>query len=89
MASNKTKKMHVRHYIYVWQWPVRAFHWINAIAIVVLCVTGFLIGNPIAFQSSAEASSQYWFGTVRFIHFLTAYVWVAIALLRIYWGFVG
>ena len=58
MASGKTRKMHVRHYIYVWQWPVRAFHWINAIAIVVLAVTGYLIGDPIAFQSSAEASGS-------------------------------
>lgn len=89
MASNRTKKEHTRHYIYVWQWPVRLFHWINAIAIVVLCATGYLIGDPIAIQSGAEAWSQYWFGTVRFIHFLTAYIWVAIAVLRIYWGFVG
>jgi Ni/Fe-hydrogenase 1 B-type cytochrome subunit len=73
----------------VWQWPVRAFHWINAICITVLCVTGYLMGNPIAIQSGAEAWNQYWFGTVRFIHFLTAYVWVAVAVLRVYWGFVG
>ena len=33
--------------IYVWELPVRAYHWINAIALVALCVTGYLIGAPI------------------------------------------
>jgi Ni/Fe-hydrogenase 1 B-type cytochrome subunit len=29
--------------VYVWEMPVRAYHWINAIALTLLCVTGFLI----------------------------------------------
>ena len=33
--------------VYVWELPVRAYHWINAIALVALCITGYLIGNPI------------------------------------------
>lgn len=32
--------------VYVWELPVRIFHWVNATAIVVLCVTGYIIGNP-------------------------------------------
>jgi Ni/Fe-hydrogenase 1 B-type cytochrome subunit len=79
----------LRYYVYVWEFPVRLFHWLNALCVVVLAVTGYLIGNPLAVQSSAEASQMYWFGTVRFIHFLTAWIWIAVAILRVYWGFVG
>jgi Ni/Fe-hydrogenase 1 B-type cytochrome subunit len=75
--------------VYVWQLAVRFFHWINALCIVVLGVTGYLIGNPIAFQSSSEPWSGYWFGTVRFVHFSVAYLLIFNFLFRIYWGFVG
>jgi Ni/Fe-hydrogenase 1 B-type cytochrome subunit len=75
--------------VYVWELPVRAYHWINAIALVALCVTGYLIGAPIRAFYAAEAYQQYWFGWVRFIHFLAAFVYVFNFLARLYWGFVG
>jgi Ni/Fe-hydrogenase 1 B-type cytochrome subunit len=75
--------------VYVWEWPVRLFHWVNALCVVVLAITGYLIGRPLAFASSAEAYQQYWFGTARFLHFTFAYIWVFNSLVRIYWGFVG
>jgi Ni/Fe-hydrogenase 1 B-type cytochrome subunit len=74
---------------YVWQLPVRFYHWINAICIVVLSVTGYLIGRPIAITSGAEASFSYWFGTVRFIHFVFAFIFFFNFAYRIYWGFAG
>jgi Ni/Fe-hydrogenase 1 B-type cytochrome subunit len=75
--------------VYVWQLPVRFYHWINALCIVVLSVTGYLIGRPLAITSGAEASFSYWFGTVRFIHFVTAFIFFFNFVYRIYWGFVG
>ncbi len=75
--------------VYVWQRPVRIYHWVNAACVFVLAVTGYLIGNPLAIHSSSEAYQQYWFGTVRFIHFATAYIFVFNYIFRIYWGFVG
>ncbi|HFE63460.1 Ni/Fe-hydrogenase, b-type cytochrome subunit [candidate division KSB1 bacterium 4484_188] len=75
--------------VYVWQIPVRVYHWVNAACVLVLAVTGYLIGKPLAIHSSAEASKQYWFGTIRFIHFATAYIFLFNYLFRIYWGFVG
>lgn len=75
--------------VYVWQLPVRFYHWLNALCVVVLGVTGYLIGNPLAISYSTEAYQQYWFGTVRFIHFVTAFVFFFNFLVRIYWGFVG
>lgn len=75
--------------IYVWELPVRIYHWLNVLAVVTLCITGYLIGSPLAIQSSAEASFSYWFGTIRFIHFVAAFVFFFNFLFRIYWGFVG
>ena len=75
--------------LYVWQFPVRLYHWINALCVGVLIVTGFLIGSPPAVDYSGEAYQQYWFGVVRFTHFVTAFVFFFNTLFRIYWGFVG
>jgi len=75
--------------VYVWEFPVRLYHWVNALCVVVLCVTGYLIGKPLAITYSSEAYQQYWFGTVRFLHFVTAFVFFFNFLVRIYWGFVG
>lgn len=75
--------------IYVWQLPVRFYHWINAACVVVLSATGYFIGWPLALQTSGEASFSYWFGTIRFIHFVTAFVFFFNFVYRIYWGFVG
>lgn len=74
---------------YVWELPVRVYHWLNALCIVILTATGFIMANPPAIVSASEASFSYWFGIVRFIHFLTAYVFVINFAVRIYWGFVG
>ena len=75
--------------VFVWELPVRVYHWVNALAIFVLIVTGFIIGDPPAIQSGAEASHRYWFGVTRFIHFVAAYVFLFNFIFRIYWGFVG
>jgi len=75
--------------VYVWEFPVRLYHWVNAACVVALGVTGYLIGNPLAISYSSEAYQQYWFGWVRFIHFVTAFVFFFNFLTRIYWGFVG
>lgn len=74
---------------YVWEFPIRAFHWINFVCILGLVITGFLIGSPPAILSELEASEQFWFGQIRMIHFILAYVWVFNFIFRIYWGFQG
>jgi Ni/Fe-hydrogenase 1 B-type cytochrome subunit len=84
-----THSTHLLKEEYVWQLPVRLYHWINALCVVVLAITGYLIGRPIAIVNGAEASFSYWFGTVRFIHFVTAFVFFFNFAFRIYWGFVG
>ena len=74
--------------VYVYEAPVRAWHWLNALAITVLAVTGYFIGSPLP-STPGEASSQFLMGYIRFVHFAAGYV-LAIGLLgRVYWAFVG
>lgn len=75
--------------VFVWQLPVRYYHWLNALCILALIGTGFIIGDPPAIMSGQEAYSHYWFGTTRFIHFVAAYIFFFNFAFRIYWGFVG
>lgn len=75
--------------VHVWELPVRFYHWINALCIVILSITGYLIGSPLAVASGTEAYFNYWFGTVRFIHFVAAFVFFFNFVFRIYWGFAG
>ena len=85
----ETTKPAEYYQVYVWQLPVRIYHWVNALCILVLSLTGYFIGEPLAIHSSTEASFQYWFGRVRFLHFVFAYIFFFNFVFRIYWGFVG
>ncbi|MFO1274000.1 MAG: Ni/Fe-hydrogenase, b-type cytochrome subunit [Rubrivivax sp.] len=74
--------------VYVYQAPVRLWHWVNALAITVLAVTGYFIGSPLP-SVPGEASANFLMGYIRFVHFAAGYV-LAIGLAgRIYWAFVG
>jgi len=76
--------------IYVWELPVRIFHWVNALGLFLLIISGWLIGHPFTVgDTSVEPWGQYRFGWVRFTHFAAAYVVFFVFLLRLYWGFVG
>ncbi|OGD24987.1 MAG: Ni/Fe-hydrogenase, b-type cytochrome subunit [Candidatus Aminicenantes bacterium RBG_13_59_9] len=75
--------------VYVWDLPMRFHHWLNALCVFGLGVTGFFIGRPVSIASSADASSQYLFGWLRFAHFVFAYVFFFNFLGRLYWGFAG
>ena len=75
-------------WIYLWGWPIRTMHWAAALSLVVLVVTGFYIGKPY-FVTSGEASSHFLMGWMRFLHFAAAGVFVATAIIRVYWLFAG
>jgi len=89
MATIVSKKVHHLRRVYVWELPVRFYHWINALVILALIVTGFYIADPLAVQSSREASHRFTMGWVKTIHFIAAYLFFFNFLFRIYWGFVG
>ncbi|MGY0195145.1 Ni/Fe-hydrogenase, b-type cytochrome subunit [Leptothrix sp. BB-4] len=74
--------------VYVYEAPVRLWHWVNALAITVLAVTGYFIGRPLP-TVAGEASDHFVMGYIRFAHFAAGYV-LAVGLLgRIYWAIVG
>jgi Ni/Fe-hydrogenase 1 B-type cytochrome subunit len=74
--------------VYVYEAPVRLWHWLNALAITVLAITGYFIGSPLP-SMPGEASAHFVMGYIRFAHFAAGYV-LAVGLLgRIYWGIVG
>jgi len=73
---------------YVYEAPVRLWHWINALAITVLAVSGYLIGSPPP-SLQGEASQHFLFGYIRFAHFAAAYIFAVGLAGRIYWACVG
>ncbi len=74
--------------VYVWEIPVRVFHWLHVASIVVLAFTGYYIGNPFIIVPS-DPSLTYTMGVIRAIHFVAAFVMGLGFLLRVYWFFVG
>lgn len=73
---------------YVWEAPVRLWHWLMALAMVVLMVTGYFIGSPLP-SVGGEAIDSYILGYIRFAHFSAAYVFAILFLGRLYWAFAG
>jgi len=71
---------------YIWELPVRWCHWINVMCIVLLSVTGFFIGTPVSFGTSA---SDFTMGWIRFIHFTAAYLFSVSVISRVIWSFIG
>lgn len=74
--------------VYVYEAPLRLWHWVNALAITVLAITGYFIGKPLP-ALSGDTSAQFLMGWIRFLHFSAAYVFAIGFLGRIYWAIVG
>jgi len=74
--------------VYVYEAPVRLWHWVNATAIVVLCITGYFIAFPLP-SLSGEASDHFLMGYIRFAHFSAGYIFMIGFLFRCYWAIVG
>lgn len=74
--------------VYVYEAPVRLWHWVNALSITVLAVTGYFIGSPLP-TMPGEASANFLMGYIRFAHFAAGYVFAVGLLGRLYWAIVG
>ncbi|CAG0910797.1 unnamed protein product [Cyprideis torosa] len=81
-------KPHAEPAVYVYEAPLRIWHWVNALAITVLCVTGYFIASPLP-SVPGEASDWYVMGYIRFAHFAAGYIMAVGFLFRIYWAIVG
>ena len=74
--------------VYVWELPVRIWHWVMAGCLLVLGTTGYLIGSPPP-TLAGEASDHYLFGYIRFAHFAAAYLFAVMFVLRLIWAVIG
>ena len=60
--------------VYVYEAPLRLWHWITVLSIIVLSVTGYFIGKPLPSMQIAEATHQFVMGYIRFAHFAAAMI---------------
>lgn len=74
--------------VYVWESPIRIYHWVNVVLIVILVATGLFIGKPI-FTHSGEAYAVFTLGRVRLWHSMAAWLFIANFIYRLYWAFAG
>ncbi|GLS35210.1 putative Ni/Fe-hydrogenase B-type cytochrome subunit [Mesorhizobium tianshanense] len=86
MTVNHTS--HSEEAVYVYEAPLRLWHWVNAFAILALAGTGYLIGSPPP-SVGGDASASFVFGWIRYLHFAAGYVLIAGFAFRIYWAFAG
>ena len=73
---------------YVWELPVRITHWVSAVCVTTLFLTGLYIGSPIL-TSSGEPANHFLMGRIRQIHFAAALIFLLSFLLRVYWFWAG
>ena len=66
---------------------VRVWHWLNALAVVVLAVTGYFIGVPPP-SAIGDTSTLYVMGWIRFLHLAFGYVFALLAVMRLWLVFV-
>lgn len=90
LADQRSVTAREQNSVYVWEFPIRIFHWVNAAAIMILMVTGIYIGHPfITPANNGEAYYNFLMGWVREVHFFTAFVFTANLIFRLYWTFRG
>lgn len=70
----------------IWELPVRLTHWIIFFAVIVLSVTGYFIGNPYA---DAGSDPGFLMGKMRFVHLLSAWVFISCLMARLIWSLTG
>ncbi|MCB1518969.1 MAG: Ni/Fe-hydrogenase, b-type cytochrome subunit [Hyphomicrobiaceae bacterium] len=88
MSTDSAHPSHREEAVYVYEAPLRLWHWVNAFSIFTLAATGYLIGSPPP-SVGGEASASFLFGWIRYLHFAAGYILVIGFLFRIYWAFAG
>jgi Ni/Fe-hydrogenase 1 B-type cytochrome subunit len=88
MTMKATAGQQFQPSVYVYEGPLRLWHWTNALAIITLCLTGYFIGSPLP-TMPGEASDHFLMGYIRFTHFTAGYILIIAFALRLYWAFAG
>ncbi|WP_180539260.1 Ni/Fe-hydrogenase, b-type cytochrome subunit [Nevskia soli] len=66
--------------VYVWQYPIRLFHWALVFSIAVLAVTGYYIHDPFIID---QVKRPYLMGWFRFVHESFGMIFIALFVMRI------
>jgi len=74
--------------VYVYEAPVRIWHWVMMLCLIVLAATGYLIGSPLP-AIGGEAVHSYFFAWIRMMHFIAAWIFAIAFVVRLYWAIVG
>jgi Ni/Fe-hydrogenase 1 B-type cytochrome subunit len=74
--------------VYVYEAPVRLWHWVTVLCMMVLAVTGYFIGSPPP-AIGGEPVQSFLFGWIRTVHYSTAMILIVAFAVRIYWAFAG
>lgn len=72
--------------VYVWQYPLRLFHWGMVISIAILSVTGYYIHDP---YIVGQVKYPFLMGWIRFVHEAFAMTLIALFIMRIALFFQG
>ncbi|MBP9200433.1 MAG: Ni/Fe-hydrogenase, b-type cytochrome subunit [Gemmatimonadales bacterium] len=75
-------------WVYLWGAPLRAMHWVAAISLLVLAVTGLYIGKPY-FITSGDTRDHFVMGWFRLAHYIAACLLVMTGIVRVYWLLAG
>lgn len=69
-------------YVPVWDWQLRVFHWLTVFLIILLSITGILMGSG-RFASMGTMGDSPYVSYLRLFHFCTAWLLLAAAIIRI------
>ena len=77
-----------KHPIYVWEAPVRVWHWLMVVTMFTMIVTGYLIGRPLD-ANLGNTWATFQFADIRMIHFIAGICFTGLFVYRIFWAFMG
>jgi Ni/Fe-hydrogenase 1 B-type cytochrome subunit len=76
------------HAVYVFDAVVRLTHWVIALAIVVLAVTGLLLARPVL-AAPGEAGQRFVTGITKVVHFYASIAFTLAVAARLVWLVIG
>lgn len=74
--------------VYVYEAPVRFWHWATVLCLATLAATGYLIARPLP-SIGGEATFSYFFANVRVIHVSAGLLFAVLLAVRLVWGVLG
>ena len=89
MNDNDTKVLEpVGKSVYVYQLPIRIWHWTMVACVSVLIVTGYIIGKP-WHSVTGQPYDTFYMGYTRMAHFIAGFTLVISTVLRYLYALIG